>query len=734
MTNKSTGFKRVALTLVAALGFGLIGVMPSQATPIAATLTIDATTTKSSSIIAGDTATATLKTTFTTENVQDSVLVKTTCLTPASAACAAPGGPDFDIDFYWTPTTDSSTGTVVKDAVPVTGGLGGTFTQNVGDSIAVSNTAAGAATSFTWSVKARTTTSTTVGTYAITFYLQGSNAGATATAANANSQSVTWNVTVTALNTTVASLVTYTAGVIQGNTAQDSISEASAQALYWRTRDQYQSAKESSIVFATTSADAQSPAAAGVIYAFAANSAGETYTATYTQNICATPCAITAVVEGGPGLLGTGLPGADAATATKSVSLSYKNTGNTTGTGETLTVYADGTAGTSTLKFYKGSTVLKSITLTFTGSPASASGVYLADTYVALSSATNTGTTTLRAVIKDAAGSALTSGTVYVYASDTKVVSSGALSTNATQYTQLAATDAYTSTTARGKCTNYSSTLGAFSCSITIADTGTATLVFRDSQTVAGSTWVSSAVTVQGVGKAASYAISFDKTSYNAGQQAVITVKGTDLAGNASYGNKNALTYTTSLALGGVLNTGTRANTTAVTSITDYTPPKVVGLTGAYDVAETFVVLMPSSSGTFTLNLKTTPESTNASQLAVTYTASVTVIDPAEVAATAAIAAAKAAETAAVAAADAATDAALQAIDAANAATDAANLAAEAADAATVAAEEAKDAADAATAAVEALATQVATLMAALQAQVRSLANTVAKIAKKVKA
>ncbi len=91
-------------------------------------------------------------------------------------------------------------------------------------------------------------------------------------------------------------------------------------------------------------------------------------------------------------------------------------------------------------------------------------------------------------------------------------------------------------------------------------------------------------------------------------------------------------------------------------------------------------------------------------------------------------------KSAAAEAAEAASDAAAEAIDAANAATDAANLAAEAADAATVAAEEARDAADAATAAVEELATQVATLMAALKAQITTLANTVAKIAKKVRA
>jgi trimeric autotransporter adhesin len=76
---------------------------------------------------------------------------------------------------------------------------------------------------------------------------------------------------------------------------------------------------------------------------------------------------------------------------------------------------------------------------------------------------------------------------------------------------------------------------------------------------------------------------------------------------------------------------------------------------------------------------------------------------------------------------DAATDAANEAVDAANAATDAALAAAEAADAATSAAQEASDA-------VAALSESVTKLIAGLQAQIKSLAAVVAKIAKKVKA
>ncbi len=76
---------------------------------------------------------------------------------------------------------------------------------------------------------------------------------------------------------------------------------------------------------------------------------------------------------------------------------------------------------------------------------------------------------------------------------------------------------------------------------------------------------------------------------------------------------------------------------------------------------------------------------------------------------------------------DAATDAANEATDAANAATDAALAAAEAADAATSAAQEASDA-------VAALSESVTKLIAGLQSQIKSLAAVVARIAKKVKA
>ncbi|NBO56783.1 MAG: hypothetical protein EBU84_19810, partial [Actinobacteria bacterium] len=445
--------------------------------------------------------------------------------------------------------------------------------------------------------------------------------------------------TVSALSTTVSSLVTYSAGVISTNSAQDTLAEASAQALYYRNNLVYTGAKESAIVFATTAADAQTPRAAGVVYGFAANAAGETYTATYTVNVCASGCALTAVIEGGPGLLGKDTEGATTA-PTKSVTVTYYNgAAGQSNKGDTLTVYADGTAGTSTLKFYNGSTLVKSLTLTFTGVPASATSVSLSDTFVAYG-----GTTNLRAVIKDAAGSVLNSGTVYVYASDTGVVSSGAVSTSATQMTQRTAGERGIG----GNTCSYSTTAGMFSCTMTLGtgvnyDSATATLVFRDSWTVAASTWVSDAVTVTPLGNAAAYAITFDKTSYSAGEQAIITIKGTDLKSRTAIAQKASLAVTTSLALsnsGKILGTGSRA-TNNFTDVTTYAPLKK--LDGSYFDSETFVVLMPANSGTFKVTLKTVPESTSSTQAAVEYSASVTVTDPAEVAAKAATEAADAA-------------------------------------------------------------------------------------------
>jgi len=704
LMSTKTYFKRISLVVVAALGMGVLATSSGNAAYVAnsASLTLSSAT---ASVSVGETATTTLTAQFVGTVNTDSLVLTSTCSNSTGAACSTTA-----VAFYWTKTADSNTGTTI--GVQTADGTMNRTTEYISNgqnAVATVRAVLG--------VKAVIGSSANLGTY--TYTISGKSPAANSDVV----ATATFTVTVTAGNLTPASLTTY-------------LAPTGAQARYWKEfpGGVNASSKDSSVTKATVASDASSPVAAAYIYANALNSSSETITA-LGKNICSDStlgyCAVTVEVTGS-GLVATGADGSTAptaASATKTASLRlYNDATADSDSREVLAVYADGTPGTGTIKFYgAGRTLLATNTITFTGASASAVITGVSDSSVAVGN-----TSTISAIVRDSGPNALTTGTVYVYASDTKVVTTGATSTNATQYTQLAAGVRGNTSNA---CTTYSTTTSRWTCDVTVGDTGTATIVLRDSWTVAASTWVSNEITLTGLGNtAAAFTVAFDKSSYNAGEAAVLTITGTDLAGravsNGTAGTGLTLTSITSslgFGNGAVTTAGTQAVGTSVTSTTfkGYTVSTVES------GIETRAVVMPSTSGTLTYTIKYTPAN---STTETTASASVTIVDPAEVAAKAAIAAAKAAETAAVAAADAATDAALQAIDAANAATDAANLAAEAADAATVAAEEAKDAADSATAAVEALATQVATLMAALQAQVRSLANTVAKIAKKVQA
>ena len=687
--SKKTNFKRLAFAVVVTLSLGMLGTAPSNAgTIIGQTMTVaGSSTTTTSSITQGETATVSVVNTFTPEVVQDSLTVITSCAAPAGATCYNL------LDFFWTSTTDSTTN-AVGGALD---GSGTSFDQNTDDSFTISSSVAGQATRFTSSLKFRAAATTTAGVYTVTVYTKSSSAGAT-TAVTATSPSITWTITVVAQSTTVSSLNTY-------------IAPTAAQAVYWQNL--FATSKDSAVVAASGKnaiTGVVTPAAAAVIFVNAKNAAGDTTTAAGT-NICSNTCTITATVTNGPGTLGS--TALVAATSVKSTTFTTDNDSATGPNTETLTVYSDGTAGVSTITFYNAAGAsIGTASVTFTGAPASATSVSLSDTNVAVGA-----TPTIKAVLKDAAGSVIKTGTVYVYASDTKVVSVGAGSTTEAQYTQVAA-----GVTGNGvACSNgYSETTGLWSCALTVGDTGTAEITIRDSHSVAASTWSSTAITLTGHGTAAnSVTLAFDKASYAAGEQATITITVKDTAGRNLGGATTTFSeMKSSLALGAAIRTGgVVGGSTLSTTFTNYIP----GDTGADSGTETRVVYMPSNSGTVQISISYTPVATGS--VLTTTTASAVVVNPAETAANAA-----------TAAAEAASDAAAEAIDAANAATDASNLAAEAADAATVAAEEARDAADAATAAVEELATQVATLMAALKAQLTTLANTVAKIAKKVKA
>jgi len=188
--------------------------------------------------------------------------------------------------------------------------------------------------------------------------------------------------------------------------------------------------------------------------------------------------------------------------------------------------------------------------------------------------------------------------------------------------------------------------------------------------------------------------MSFDKATYAPGEKMTLTVKAVDSNGSGVADGARVLfsdTATANVALG-TLPTGT------------------VTLAGGI---KTYTYYAPFAAGTITVTATegAAVDAVIASTTAAPYTA-------AKITATA---------TVVNASADAATDAANEATDAANAATDAALAAADAADAATMAAQDASDA-------VAALSASVSKLIASLKAQITSLTNLVIKIQKKVKA
>lgn len=249
-------------------------------------------------------------------------------------------------------------------------------------------------------------------------------------------------------------------------------------------------------------------------------------------------------------------------------------------------------------------------------------------------------------------------------------------------------------------CTAWNSTDGIL-CPLTAIAEGTAKFKIIDASTVALATATSNEVTVTvSAQPAATVKIAFDKATYAPFEKATIIVTPLDAKG-AGLG---ATTLANLFATGGITSNyafSTGSDTLTAVSVT--TKATSSSTTGAVAGSAIYTVYMPAS-GDITLTAKGGTSLPAAGQVAVTASASVV-----------------------NSSVDAATDAANEATDAANAATDAALAAADAADAATAAAQDASDA-------VAALSATVAKLVASLKAQITSLTNLVIKIQKKVKA
>jgi len=675
--SKTTFFKRVALTAIAALGFGMLSVAPSQAAVTSHTLTIDAA---SESVDRGltDSATAVLTHSFVNLGSAYDSVVLTAVVTSSNSANA--GTLSFAISDSYTSTSnlaDTANSPVYSHGQSMAKGAsgdGGTanaiaaasgiFANSDGygttrDSITIAPY--GSATRSQGTVLTlRMYDVQAAGTYVVSVFTQTSNAGA---ALASSTVGVTWTVTFTDPSKTATA--DSTATLRQGN-ASDALT-------YWNGTAE--GTDSQTLAAATASAIDVTPEFTVVVNqknGTATNTAQESFTVSVSGEAWVTTAAQTSAMA-------TRLT-ATSATAQKALTFAYP----TAGTPVEVHLWSTGTAGTATVTLATvGGVSLGSKTLTFHGDVAT---LEVTTTYkkVLRAGISTEQTDVMLVTAKDSGGRGVTNaGPLTITSSDATQISTGTC------------VDGRSSGTTASAVTD-----GVYLCSVTGlvgSSSGKAvTLTIEDADETVSTT---SAHTMGGA--VSTVVLTTDKATYEPGEVMTITATAKDSSGNTPYDQQSGPSLSFNKSAGAAISMSTYIGGVSVSNTRS----------AAGVVSNKTNLFAPAASGKFTvsgLDGQTTPAS-----ISVTATVS---------------------DDAATAAASAATDAALEAIDAANAATDAANLAAEAADAATVAAEEARDAADAATAAVEALATEVATLMAALKAQITTLANTVAKIAKKVKA
>jgi len=192
--SKSTFFKRIALTAIAALGFGMLSVAPSNATVTAHTLAIDSAT---DAVETGDTATAVLTHSFVNlSSAQDSVTIQA-IVTSSNASYA--GTIRMTItDSY---TSDGNDGTDANSASYFNGlsanDAYNTFkaiNEQTVDSMTIAHASA-ANKAIGTEISLKLVGIDRAGTYTVTVYTLTHNSGVAA--GTATSVSATWTVTVT---------------------------------------------------------------------------------------------------------------------------------------------------------------------------------------------------------------------------------------------------------------------------------------------------------------------------------------------------------------------------------------------------------------------------------------------------------------------------------------------------------------------------------------------------------
>ena len=355
-----------------------------------------------------------------------------------------------------------------------------------------------------------------------------------------------------------------------------------------------------------------------------------------------------------------------------------------------LYVYADGTAGVSTITFTAVDPVTAA-TVTLGTASVSFYGAAAKITPTVVNSVVATGSTNaanvgaITAIVTDSNGNPVPGVDVRALSDATTVVS-----------------NSYSAASALSDAT------GKVSFTLVGVQAGTANITLTLNTTSAGTSTVTTAAIPVRVGSTSPASVSWalDSATYVPGALMTATVTVLDSTGKP--------------VVPGTYTVFTAAPTFSIAPSTASTlTASVVVASGSTTGATTYTFNAPLVAGN--LDIKATTAT-----LATAANSAVAVVLSAVIAGGAGVDAAQAAQ-----------DAANEATDAANAATDAANNAMDSADAATAAAQDAGDKADAALAAITDLATKVssiATAVSALSALVSKIAAAVAKISVKVKA
>ena len=506
----TTNFKRIALVAVAALGLGVLSSVPSQATINADSVTLSSTI-AAQTTAETYTATSAVVTVSFLGAIQDSMSITAALTGTVATSTALP-------TLQLVETTSATIETFTTSASPVAtriGYIGDTWTANS-------------------AVSTRAQSSSAVTTAKFAVYLTKGNGVTAPSVAGTYTVKITpaANGNLVLVGSTAQTLtIVVTAAAADSVTPSTTTSQAYLQGVGGNLGATASSLSADSSVVVSKVPATPNTAIAWISYV-SKNAAGAAVVESITAEIT------------GPGTLGDGTR-----TTSAGRSISVRNT-------DSVTIFADGTSGVSTITL-KGSTsgvVLTTKTVTFFGSESTLTG------------------TALTAILAVGANT----DAVKVVAADSSKVNMKSLTTGVSLY--AFSSDTTIATVPATAISNYGSTESG-TVTVTGVKAGTATITFGNASTLAASTIKSTPVSVRvGSTAIASVKVAFDKATYGPGEAATVTVSLLDATNlpvvpatyqiwAATYG----LTASPAFFVGGPAATDTAITTSALTGLKTYT-------------------------------------------------------------------------------------------------------------------------------------------------------------------